>query len=81
MQFIQTERHVVIVTKTFDIDVNDVISKFGSVEKFKELYDVDDESAIEFVDSIPENYDSESEEDWISDRKGDFECDSELLFE
>ena len=81
MQFVETERHVVIVTKTFDVHLDDVISTFGSVEKFKELYDANEQSAIDFVESIPENYDYHSEEDWISDRKGDFDYDSEVVFD
>lgn len=81
MQFVETERHIVLVTKKFDVDLDDVISTFGSVEKFKELYDADDQSALDFVESIPENYDYESEEDWISDRKGDFDYDCELVFD
>ena len=62
MRIKRIEQHRVILTKIYDIDIGEMLSEFGSKEKFLEEMDVESDKWLGFVtgDGI-----SDSEEDWI----------------
>ena len=65
MKLKKIEVHRVIVTKHFDIDDEEIIKVFGSIDKFfDEMEDTD--QWYEFTNEA----DYEREENWISDSKG-----------
>ena len=63
------EHHSVNLTKRFELDVDEVIETFGSVEKFQELFDEGDEEAESFV----YEGDYETDEDWWTSNKGGYD--------
>lgn len=71
------EYHHVNLTKRFELDEEDVIATFGSVEKFKELFDNDDEEAHSYV----YDGDYETDEDWWSANKGGYDIDTTTSWE
>ena len=71
------EYHHVNLTKRFELDEEDVIATFGSVEKFKELFDNDDEEAHSYV----YDGDYETDEDWWSANKGGYDIDTKTSWE
>ena len=88
MKFTVTEWHQVALAKTYDIDKEDIIEEFGSVQRLKEIIsqqeqemwggmepegdDVTDEESDKFWE-MTFNYDYESDEDWWTARKGGYD--------
>ena len=71
------EYHSVNLTKRYELDEDDVIAEFGSVENFQELFDNGDEEAQAYV----YNGDYETDEDWWTANKGGFEIDTTTSWE
>ena len=71
------EYHSVNLTKRYELDEDDVIETFGSVEKFQELFDEGDDEAQSYV----YNGDYESDEDWWTVYKGGFDIDTSTSWE
>ena len=66
VRLVLTEWHSVRVDKTYDLEENDLVEAFGSMDAFWEAYvDETDEFWQYMWDS-----DYDREEDWVSDRKG-----------
>ena len=65
MKLKKTEIHQVIVTKHYEIDDEEIVEAFGSVDKFLEEM----EDSDEWHDFMNEA-DYDREENWISDNKG-----------
>ena len=72
-----TEYHQVNLTKRYELDEEDVIATFGSVEKFKELFDNGDEEAERYV----YDGDYETDEDWWTANKGGYDIDTRTSWE
>ena len=88
MQFKRIEYHTVHSHFTYDIPDEDIIEKFGSIERFKEIvshmnstddWDSEpfgdapsDEETDNFVE-FTENYNYDRYDDWFSDRKGGYD--------
>lgn len=74
MKIIKKEYHTVVSEFTYELDEEEIIDRFESVENFKALLDEDDFDVLEFInDSDYERYD-----DWVSDRKGGYEVTYEV---
>ena len=71
------EFHRVNLTKRYNLDEEDVIATFGSVEKFKELFDNGDEEAERYV----YDGDYETDEDWWTANKGGYDIDTRTSWE
>ena len=71
------EYHRVNLTKRYELDEDDVIETFGSVEKFQELFDEGDDEAQSYV----YDGDYESDEDWWTANKGGFDIDTNTSWE
>ena len=71
------EYHRVNLTKRYTLDEEDVIKEFGSVEKFKELFDAEDERAREYV----YEGDYETDEDSWTANNGGYEIDTTTSWE
>ena len=71
------EYHRVNLTKRYTLEEEDVIKEFGSVEKFKELFDSEDERARQYV----YEGDYETDEDWWTANKGGYEIDTTTSWE
>jgi len=71
------EYHSVNLTKRYELDEDDVIETFGSVEKFRELFDEGDDEAQSYV----YDGDYETDEDWWTANKGGFEIDTSTSWE
>lgn len=90
MKVVRTEIHTVNSEFTFDIPDEDIVEKFGSLERFQEIvshmgsdWDVpngepptDEESDL-FIDFF-ENYNYDRYDDWITDRKGGYDVTFEI---
>ena len=72
-----TEYHQVNLTKRYELDEEDVIKTFGSVEKFQELFDNGDEEAERYV----YDGDYETDEDWWTANKGGYDIDTKTSWE
>lgn len=75
LTYTQTERHDVIITKTMEISVNDIIESGITVDQFKEyLIDQDscDEEILDICHDLIFSLSDERcrDEDWVSDNKG-----------
>ena len=91
MKIIKNEEHKVTRIFTYNIPDEDIITAFGSLDRFKEIvshntegWDVEvlgeeptDEEADLFYDFFAD-YDYDSEDDWWQDRKGGYETNYEL---
>jgi hypothetical protein len=93
MQFKRIEYHTVHSHFTYDIPDEDIIEKFGSIERFKEIvshmnstddWDSEpfgdapsDEETDNFVE-FTENYNYDRYDDWFSDRKGGYDISYEI---
>jgi len=89
MQFIATEWHQVSLAKTYEVDDDEAIELFGSVERLKQILShqeqqmfggmepMGDEPTEEeqdaFDDWFFELYATDSEEDWWTASTGDYE--------
>ena len=71
------EYHQVNLTKRYELDEDDVIETFGSVERFQELFDEGDDEAQSYV----YNGDYETDEDWWTVNKGGFDIDTTTSWE
>jgi hypothetical protein len=71
------EYHSVNLTKRYELDEEDVIAEFGSVENFQELFDNGDDGAQSYV----YDGDYETDEDWWTANKGGFEIDTTTSWE
>ena len=71
------EYHSVNLTKRYELDEDDVIETFGSVEKFQQLFDEGDDEAQSYV----YDGDYESDEDWWTANKGGFDIDTSTSWE
>jgi hypothetical protein len=71
------EYHRVNLTKRYELDEEDVIATFGSVEKFQELFDEGDDEAQSYV--YEGDYDTD--EDWWTANKGGFDIDTNTSWE
>ncbi len=90
MKIVKTEHHQVNSEFTYDIPDEDIIEKFGSVERFQEIvshmaseWDVpngepptDEESDL-FIEFF-EDYSYDRYDDWITDRKGGYDVTFEV---
>jgi len=74
MKVIKKEYHTVVSEFSYELDEDEIIDRFESVENFKTLLDEDDWDVLEFInDSDYDRYD-----DWVSDRKGGYEVTYEV---
>ena len=71
------EYHRVNLTKRYELDEEDVIETFGSVEKFQELFDEQDDEALSYV----YDGDYETDEDWWTANKGGYDVDTTTSWE
>ena len=80
MKIKKIEVHRVIVTKYYDINDDEIIEEFESVENFSEKFAEEDEDVMEFL--MEQDYD-DRDDNWISDNKGfteeSWEFDEDLL--
>jgi len=74
MKIIKKEYHTVVSEFTYELDDDEIIEQFESVENFKALLDEDDWDVIDFINQS----DYERYDDWISDRKGGYEVTYEI---
>ena len=70
MKLIKKERHTVIVRKTIDISEEALIEEFGSVEAAQSAYADETDQWNDFLFEAEDEFFVDSDEDWISDRKG-----------
>jgi len=85
MKVVKTEHHQVNSEFTYDIPDEDIIERFGSVERFAEIVSHNGDGWNEPTGEIPtdeendlfmeflEDYDYDRYDDWISDRKGGYD--------
>jgi len=91
---VKNEHHSVTSSFTYSLDDTDVIETFGSMERFDEIVSYNgnqfghtepigdkptDEETDKFWDYIQEHDYDNREDDWVSDRKGGYEVDVELI--
>lgn len=69
MRIQKIEYHQVNSYFTFEIDDEDIIAEFGSIEKFEEAYAEESDDFWEFVNG----FDYDREDDWWTDRKGGYD--------
>ena len=85
MKIVKTEIHQVNSEFTYDIPDEDIIAKFGSLERFEEIVSHNGDGWNETIGEPPtdeesdlfleflEDYSYDRYDDWISDRKGGYE--------
>ena len=69
MRIQKIEYHQVNSYFTYEIDDEDIIAEFGSIEKFEEAYAEESDEFWEFV----QDFDYNREDDWWTDRKGGYD--------
>jgi succinate dehydrogenase flavin-adding protein (antitoxin of CptAB toxin-antitoxin module) len=74
MKIIKKEYHTVVSEFTYELDDDEIIEQFESVENFKALLDEDDWDVIDFINQS----DYERYDDWVTDRKGGYEITYEI---
>ena len=74
MKIIKKEYHTVVSEFTYELDEEEIIDRFESIENFKALLDEDDWDVIDFINQS----DYERYDDWVSDRKGGYEVTYEI---
>jgi succinate dehydrogenase flavin-adding protein (antitoxin of CptAB toxin-antitoxin module) len=74
MKIIKKEYHTVVSEFTYELDDDEIIEQFESVENFKALLDEDDWDVIDFINQS----DYERYDDWVTDRKGGYEVTYEI---
>ena len=86
MKVVKTEIHTVNSEFTYDIPDEDIIERFGSLERFEEIVSHNgdgwseppggeppsDEENDLFIEFL-EDYDYDRYDDWVSDRKGGYD--------
>lgn len=85
MKIVKTEIHQVNSEFTYDIPDEDIIAKFGSLERFEEIVSHNGDGWNETIGEPPsdeesdlfleflEDYSYDRYDDWISDRKGGYD--------
>lgn len=85
MKIVKTEHHQVNSEFTYDIPDEDIIERFGSVERFEEIVSHNGDGWNESIGEPPtdeendlfmeflEDYDYDRYDDWVSDRKGGYD--------
>ena len=94
MKIIRNEYHTVVSKIHFDIPDDDIIEKFGSLQRFEEImshrssnaFDANgeypNEDEMELFDSLEDDYGIQDRyDDWVSDRKGGYDVTWEINFE
>ena len=74
MKIIRKEYHTVVSEFTHEIDDEEIIDRFESLEKFKQLLDEDDWDVLDFINQT----DHDRYDDWVSDRKGGYDVTYEI---
>lgn len=74
MKIIKKEYHTVVSEFTYELDDDEIIEQFESVENFKALLDEDDWDVIDFINQS----DYERYDDWVTDRRGGYEVTYEI---
>lgn len=74
MKIIKKEYHTVVSEFTYELDEEEIIDRFESIENFKALLDEDDWDVIDFINQS----DYERYDDWVTDRKGGYEVTYEV---
>lgn len=74
MKIIKKEYHTVVSEFTYELDDDEIIEQFESIENFKALLDEDDWDVIDFINQS----DYERYDDWVTDRKGGYEVTYEI---
>lgn len=74
MKVIKKEYHTVVSEFSYELDEEEIIDRFESVENFKALLDEDDFDVLEFINDL----DYDRYDDWVSDRKGGYEVTYEV---
>lgn len=69
MRIQKIEYHQVNSYFTYEINDEDIIAEFGSIEKFEEAYAEESDEFWEFV----QDFDYDREDDWWTDRKGGYD--------
>jgi hypothetical protein len=72
-----SERHVVFVYKTYEVDDDELIREFESIENFKKAFDDGIDNAV--LDFVQNHGLSDQEEFWLSESEGTVEQDWEIL--
>lgn len=90
MKFNKIEYHQMTSTFSYDIDDEDIIEEFGSVERFQDiLYSMSDTSPVEPDEEVTDDeqdlfwefvssYDYDRDDDLWTDRKGGYDVDFEI---
>jgi hypothetical protein len=74
MKIIKKEYHTVVKELSYDLDENEIVERFESVENFMQLLEDGDYEATDFLDMfLQDQYD-----DWVSDRKGGYDVTFEI---
>lgn len=95
MKIARNERHTVISTLTYDVPDEEIIKEFGSLERFGEIIShlANEFSKVEPKGEPPTDeeldkvhydltqFDYDREDDWVSDRKGGYDVDYEIVKE
>jgi hypothetical protein len=96
MLFKKIEYHTVHSHFTYDIPDEDIIEKFGSIERFREIVshmnetidwdaqpigDAPSDEELDAFVEFAENYNYDRYDDWFSDRKGGYEMSYEIVGE
>lgn len=71
----KVEYHQVNSEFTYDLDDEDIIEEFGSLEAFEEAYAEETDEFWEFVNQ----HDYDREDDWWTDRKGGYDVTWEIV--
>ena len=93
MRFKKIEYHTVHSHFTYEIPDEDIIDKFGSIERFKEIVshmnstddwanepfgDTPSDEELDAFVEFAENYNYDRYDDWFSDRKGGYDISYEV---
>jgi hypothetical protein len=83
VKFKRIEQHLVVVTKDMTIEESDIIEQGLSVDRFKEIMNGNQHSEQEWeiYFELLRNYSDSTDinEDWVSNRTGDYEQEDTLV--
>jgi len=68
------EYHQMTSTMTYELNEDDIVEAFGSIEEFLEHYNEESDEFQEFM----QDFDYDREDDLWTDRKGGYEVDWEI---
>lgn len=74
MIVIRREYHQMTSTMTYDLNEDDIIDAFGSIDAFLEHFNEESDKFQEFI----QEHDYDREDDLWTDRKGGYEVDWEI---